>query len=440
MYLAGVNFSYDNNGNLINKENTSIIRKGDVIYFADYNSVRTKNPIYDRWRTSFQESVNYGVEGDLVLNTGQYYQLKYNLPNINPLTIIKSYCAINEVAPYIEDDILKFFDYSNFDTPKNLNVIHEKSINRGVGTYAQLNYLTGFNQENEDEIYRILQNSIVNENLTLEKNVCETQSIIADKEVYIEDISMFLPYLYDNPDNDDDLFSREKVAITDLLFINAAPTPYLKKLEVADNKALNDIMTASTTVVVSVVMDINEFNSIKHSTSYLYKCQPYCVFSATWQQNVAELTLVKLNSDVIERNTVIGNQEWQLANYKDSNGNEYFTFDEAIAINAQLTDGWRVPTRQDFVDLDIALGGTGQNGQNNLTLIKRYVDEWSAKFNGLSWNGTISGIGSTAFYWSQTESSADNGYHLYLYSSGSIYPQDSNNKNNGFSIRVVRDA
>ena len=46
---------------------------------------------------------------------------------------------------------------------------------------------------------------------------------------------------------------------------------------------------------------------------------------------------------------------------------------------------WRVPTRQDFIDLDIALGGTG-NSSSNLVHVTRYIDIWGGEFNGSTGN------------------------------------------------------
>jgi uncharacterized protein (TIGR02145 family) len=105
---------------------------------------------------------------------------------------------------------------------------------------------------------------------------------------------------------------------------------------------------------------------------------------------------------------------------------------------------WRVPTMQDFIDLDIALGGDGSN---------RYDPSFSSFINStyLSptvWGGAYSGIcnsdgildyqGSSVFYWSQSAYSLHDGYYLYLYSSGYISPQGYVYKTNGFTLRCVR--
>jgi uncharacterized protein (TIGR02145 family) len=102
---------------------------------------------------------------------------------------------------------------------------------------------------------------------------------------------------------------------------------------------------------------------------------------------------------------------------------------------------WRVPTRQDFIDLDIAMGGTG-NTQTNTTHRDKYLNTWGGSYEGYcTSNGTLTNQSSSAYYWSQSESSADYSYRLsFGLSSGSIYPQSTANKNSGFTLRCVKDV
>ncbi len=102
-------------------------------------------------------------------------------------------------------------------------------------------------------------------------------------------------------------------------------------------------------------------------------------------------------------------------------------------------NGWRVPTKDDFVALDIALGGTGENSQSDATLLDRYLTTWGGSYGGRANSGALFDQGSNAYYWSQTESTAVNSYHSCLLSSGTIYPQNYNNKNLGYALRCVRD-
>ena len=102
---------------------------------------------------------------------------------------------------------------------------------------------------------------------------------------------------------------------------------------------------------------------------------------------------------------------------------------------------WRVPTTLDFMDLDRALAGTGNNNQNNPTLRNRYVAEWGAVFGGrANANGALFGQGWVAHYWSQWEFDANNGQGLILYSTGVVHPQGLEQKSFGFTLRCVRDG
>jgi len=107
---------------------------------------------------------------------------------------------------------------------------------------------------------------------------------------------------------------------------------------------------------------------------------------------------------------------------------------------------WRVPTCRDFVELDIALGGTGSTA-TNAERRDRYIANTTN--DGQSWfgggygglclsGGTLSNQTTWASYWSQTEGSATIARSLNYDSNGTISPQDNNPKNTGFALRCVR--
>jgi len=106
--------------------------------------------------------------------------------------------------------------------------------------------------------------------------------------------------------------------------------------------------------------------------------------------------------------------------------------------------GWRVPTMQDFIDLDIAMGGTGSTrflSTENIQFIQdNYITRWGGRFGGSTegksyeeedhgWVGT---------YWSQTEINAASGHILTLDVRGAMCPRNAWNKNGGFTLRCVR--
>jgi uncharacterized protein (TIGR02145 family) len=67
-------------------------------------------------------------------------------------------------------------------------------------------------------------------------------------------------------------------------------------------------------------------------------------------------------------------------------------------------DEWRVPTSQDFSDLDIALNGGDQalNRNNNWDSLANYTDpeKWDARYSGYAYDGRILNEGMYGYFWS----------------------------------------
>jgi uncharacterized protein (TIGR02145 family) len=106
-------------------------------------------------------------------------------------------------------------------------------------------------------------------------------------------------------------------------------------------------------------------------------------------------------------------------------------------------DPWRVPTRQDFCDLDRALTGvTTCMFRENPAHRDAFLNVWGGTYAGRSSeNGTI-GIfqGQVGSYWSQSvrDGNANRGHLLEITIQNYLAPQDSALKNIGFSLRCVR--
>jgi uncharacterized protein (TIGR02145 family) len=108
---------------------------------------------------------------------------------------------------------------------------------------------------------------------------------------------------------------------------------------------------------------------------------------------------------------------------------------------------WRVPTRQNFVDLDRALGGTNNGGSyTNQTVRDRYVATdgdfgqfWGGTYGGILYAGSPVYQGNRGHYWSITESSAEDGNCLEFSAFGGISPGTYETKHNGLVLRCVRD-
>ncbi|MCL2028757.1 MAG: hypothetical protein FWG79_09785 [Bacteroidales bacterium] len=109
---------------------------------------------------------------------------------------------------------------------------------------------------------------------------------------------------------------------------------------------------------------------------------------------------------------------------------------------------WRVPTCQDFINLDVALGGDGINRSGADAVRDKLIDVSGTSGAGQFWGGayvgycnstgTLSGQGSTAVYWSSSESTTTSARYLAFDTDGIVNPQVNNNKDNGFALRCVR--
>jgi uncharacterized protein (TIGR02145 family) len=112
-------------------------------------------------------------------------------------------------------------------------------------------------------------------------------------------------------------------------------------------------------------------------------------------------------------------------------------------------DGWRVPTQQDFIDLDMNLGGTGANNQAVSARPMAYMPttgnatapQFGGTWGGARWTAHAGGLlGTLSYYWSSIEISATNAFGL-AYDGGTIYPQHNDlSKANGFQVRCVRNV
>jgi uncharacterized protein (TIGR02145 family) len=114
-------------------------------------------------------------------------------------------------------------------------------------------------------------------------------------------------------------------------------------------------------------------------------------------------------------------------------------------------DGWRVPTAQDFVDLDIALGGTGKNRQDTIngdsfvehsleTQLGWYLNTWGGSYGGGCGSlGALHSQGSWGLYWSSSEQDANSSSRLAFVTLGHIRPQSLAPKYDGYPLRCVRN-
>jgi len=121
---------------------------------------------------------------------------------------------------------------------------------------------------------------------------------------------------------------------------------------------------------------------------------------------------------------------------------------------------WRVPTSNDFFALDKALEKEAKkmimemasNGAQiqEMSRVDRYIKIWGGAYEGYcSSNGLLLDQGSSANYWSQSDSHKYSigfmfpkdyyyGDYLYFGSIGFVFPQNYTYKSFGHSLRCVR--
>jgi uncharacterized protein (TIGR02145 family) len=121
-----------------------------------------------------------------------------------------------------------------------------------------------------------------------------------------------------------------------------------------------------------------------------------------------------------------------------------FSWSAVLLFGQQLCpEPWRVPTKEDFVTLDILLGGTGEKNFGK-THFDQYINVWKSQFVGYNiGGGNLDGLVNQDWlsgYWSQSEVDSTHGYLLYL--NDNIWlsePQYSRIKDQGFALRCVRN-
>jgi len=101
---------------------------------------------------------------------------------------------------------------------------------------------------------------------------------------------------------------------------------------------------------------------------------------------------------------------------------------------------WRVPTVQDFINLDRAMGGSGSNTSNSPLFVQNYyITLWGGAFGGSSNSiGALNDQDTWGGYWSQTETGAMNARLLVFSTVGHIDPQGWNSEHFGLTLRCIR--
>lgn len=104
---------------------------------------------------------------------------------------------------------------------------------------------------------------------------------------------------------------------------------------------------------------------------------------------------------------------------------------------------WRVPTKDDLINLDKALGGTGENVVNNLDLQAKYNEKWKLSFGGhVKADGSLKYQGAYHYIWTTTSFDVEKAFYQLITQTGNISPQantSSTGKTGGRPVRCIRD-
>ena len=110
---------------------------------------------------------------------------------------------------------------------------------------------------------------------------------------------------------------------------------------------------------------------------------------------------------------------------------------------------WRVPTKQDFVELDIIFGRTSRGRRHIELIIDDYINRWGGVFSASA--GETEGALHNfpwGWYWSQTGthpcsrqgSFVGTSAHVLFFGSRFVFPESSTHKGAGLTVRCVRDS
>ena len=98
---------------------------------------------------------------------------------------------------------------------------------------------------------------------------------------------------------------------------------------------------------------------------------------------------------------------------------------------------WRVPTKDDLINLDKALGGTGENVVNNLDLQAKYNEKWKLSFGGhVKADGSLQYQGAYHYIWTTTSFDVEKAFYQLITQTGNISPQANTSSTGSIGLRT----
>ena len=100
--------------------------------------------------------------------------------------------------------------------------------------------------------------------------------------------------------------------------------------------------------------------------------------------------------------------------------------------------GWKLPTKDQYVALDVAYGGNGSDRTGDTTQVNKFLaSPLNFNYTGYVGGGSVLSPSGVAYYWSRTANSEAYAYNLLFQPNGRFSPQYSNRKHLGFAVRCV---
>lgn len=114
---------------------------------------------------------------------------------------------------------------------------------------------------------------------------------------------------------------------------------------------------------------------------------------------------------------------------------KYFTWEEACAVKDRLGNGWRLPTRSEWVLICEEFGQ--KDGYLNAdTLVNNLGLEW---YGWQDKDGALRYAGLNGLYWASTAYQSELYAYCLAFNSARVLPSDYNARWNGFTVRLVKD-